>query len=351
MSLGPVMVDLAGIALEPDERELLAHPQVGSVILFSRNYESPAQLSRLAADIHAVRSPPLLVAVDQEGGRVQRFREGFTRLPPLREIGRRYAADAAAGLALARELGWLMAAELRACGVDMSFAPCVDIDYGLSHVIGDRALHGDARAVAELAVAYMLGMRDAGMAATAKHFPGHGAVAADSHVALPIDRREWPDIEADFGPYRRLIANGLPAVMVAHVVFPAVDERPASLSRRWIDGVLRGDLGFQGAVFADDLSMAGAAAFGDILSRAALAREAGCDVLPVCNDRAATLRLLEGLRAPPDPVSRMRLVRLHGREPESPSLAASPRWQSAVAASRELVERPALRLEGEPRPG
>ena len=234
MTLGPVMVDLGGIALEPEERDMLAHPQVGSVILFARNYESPAQLSRLVAEVHAIRSPSLLVAVDQEGGRVQRFRDGFTRLPPLREIGRRYASDHATGLGLARELGWLMAAELRAVGVDMSFAPCVDLDYGVSSVIGDRALHADAGAVGELAVAYMLGMREAGMAATAKHFPGHGAVAADSHVALPVDRREWPDVQADFGPYRRLIANGLPSVMVAHVVFPAVDALPASLSARWV---------------------------------------------------------------------------------------------------------------------
>jgi beta-N-acetylhexosaminidase len=347
MTLGPVMVDVAGIALEPEEREMLGHPQVGSVILFARNYESPDQLSRLVAEIHAVRAPALLVAVDQEGGRVQRFREGFSRLPPPREIGRRYEADPAAGLALARELGWLMAAELRAVGVDMSFAPCVDLDYGLSSVIGDRALHADATAVAELAVAWMLGMREAGMAATAKHFPGHGAVAADSHVALPVDRREWPDIEADFRPYRRLIANGLTSVMAAHVVFPAVDVKPASLSRRWIQGVLRGDLDFQGAVFADDLSMAGAAAFGGIAERANLAREAGCDVLPVCNDRAAALALLDAMRAAPDPVGRMRLARLHGRERGADPLDRDPRWQGAVAAARELVDRPALELEGE----
>ena len=347
MTLGLVMVDVAGIALEPEEREMLAHPQVGSVILFSRNYQDPAQLARLVAEIHAIRAPPLIVAVDQEGGRVQRFRDGFTRLPPLREIGRRYASDRAAGLALARELGWLMAAELRAVGVDLSFAPCVDLDYGVSQVIGDRALHADAAAVAELGVAYMFGMRDAGMAATAKHFPGHGAVVADSHVALPVDRREWPDIEADFSPYRRLIANGLASVMVAHVVFPAVDERPASLSRRWIGEVLRGDLGFQGAVFADDLSMAGAAQSGDIVARASLAREAGCDVLPVCNDRASALRLLDGLRTAPDPVSRLRLVRLHGREAEPSPLHGNPRWQAAVAAARGLIERPALELDGE----
>ncbi len=347
MTLGPVMVDLMGIALEPDERELLVHPQVGSVILFTRNYESPEQLRRLVAEIHAIRTPPLLVAVDHEGGRVQRFQAGFTRLPAMREVGRRHGQGRADGIALARQLGWLMAAELRDVGIDLSFAPCVDIDYGVSHAIGDRALSADAAVVGELGVAYMLGMRDAGMAATAKHFPGHGAVAADSHVALPVDRREWPDIEADLRPYRRLIANGLPAVMVAHVVFPAVDEKPASLSRRWIDGVLRGELGFQGAIFADDLSMKGAAAFGDIATRAGLALAAGCDVLPVCNDRAATLELLDSMRGDPDPVSRMRLVRLHGREPGEPALAADPRWQSAVAAAREITERPALQLEGE----
>jgi len=347
MTLGPVMVDLQGIALEPEERELLRHPLVGSVILFTRNYESPQQTRRLVAEIHAVRSPALLVAVDQEGGRVQRFQAGFTRLPPMREIGRRFTASHADGLALARQLGWLMAAELRAVGVDMSFAPCVDIDYGVSRAIGDRALHGDAAAVGELGVSYLLGMREAGMAATAKHFPGHGAVAADSHVALPVDRREWPDIEADLQPYRRLIANGLPAVMAAHVVFPAIDERPASLSRRCLQGLLRGDLGFQGAIFADDLSMAGAAAFGDITTRAELALAAGCDVLPVCNDRAAVLKLLDTLRVAADPVSRMRMARLHGREGAGLAPESDPRWQLAVAAARECVERPALQLEGD----
>jgi beta-N-acetylhexosaminidase len=341
------MVDLQGVALEPDERELLAHPQVGSVILFTRNYENPEQLRRLVAEIHAIRTPALLVAVDHEGGRVQRFQAGFTRLPPMREVGRRYGASHADGIALARQLGWLMAVELRTVGVDLSFAPCVDIDYGVSRAIGDRALHADATAVGELAVAYMIGMREAGMAATAKHFPGHGAVAADSHVALPVDRRAWPDIEADLRPYRRMMANGLPAVMAAHVVFPEVDDKPASLSRRWIADILRGDLGFQGAVFADDLSMAGAAAFGGITTRAELALAAGCDVLPVCNDRAATLELLDQLRSPVDPVSRLRLARLHGRDGASLSLGSDPRWQAAVAAARECFDRPALQLDGE----
>jgi beta-N-acetylhexosaminidase len=346
MSLGPVMADVAGIALEPQDRELLAHPLIGSVILFTRNYESVEQLTRLVAEIHAIRTPALLVAVDQEGGRVQRFREGFTRLPPAREIGRRYSASAAEGIALARQLAWLMAAELRAAGVDLSFAPCVDLDYGVSQAIGDRALHADARSVGDLAVAWMLGMREAGMEATAKHFPGHGAVAADSHVALPVDRRQWADIEADLTPYRRLMANGLPAVMVAHVVYPEVDPLPASLSPRWINGILRGELGFQGAVFADDLSMAGAASFGDITARSEQALAAGCDVLPVCNDRAAVIRLLDTLRVAVSPVSRMRLARLHGRDGAGRALAQDPRWAAAVAAAHDCAERPALRLEG-----
>ncbi len=347
MTLGPIMLDVAGIALEPDEREFLAHPLIGSVILFTRNYESPEQLARLVAEIHGLRTPALLVAVDQEGGRVQRFQSGFTRLPPLRDIGRRWSAGHAGGTALARELGWLMASELRAVGVDLSFAPCVDLDYGVSRAIGDRALHPEAPVVAGLAVAYMLGMRDAGMAATAKHFPGHGAVAADSHVALPVDRRVWPDIEADLQPYRRMIANGLSSAMVAHVVFPEVDPLPASLSPQWIGGVLRRDLGFQGTVFADDLSMAGAASFGDITARASQALAAGCDVLPVCNDRLGALELLDRLRAPVNPVSRLRLARLHGRDGSGLPLDTDPRWHAAVASARECIERPALRLEGD----
>ncbi|MBM2853481.1 MAG: beta-N-acetylhexosaminidase [Steroidobacteraceae bacterium] len=348
MTLGPVMVDLKGIALEPDERELLGHPLVGSVILFSRNYDNPGQLARLVAEVHAIRSPALLVAVDQEGGRVQRFKEGFTRLPSMRAVGRRHSGERGEGLALARRLGWLMAAELRAVGIDMSFAPCVDLDYGVSQAIGDRALHVDAAAVGELGVAYMLGMREAGMAATAKHFPGHGAVAADSHVSLPVDRRDWTDIGADLLPYRRLIANGLLSVMVAHVVFPEVDAMPASLSPHWIRGVLRGELGFQGAVFADDLSMGGAAAFGDITARAAQARAAGCDVLPVCNDRAAVLQLLGAMKHTIDPVGGLRLARLHGRDGlELQALKSDPRWQEGVTAAQRCLERPELHLEGE----
>jgi beta-N-acetylhexosaminidase len=339
------MVDVAGLELTPEDREVLAHPLVGSVILFTRNYRDGAQLARLVADIHAVRTPALIVAVDQEGGRVQRFRPGFSLLPPPRRIGHEYDLDKKAGLTLARSMGWLMAAELRAHAVDLSFAPCVDLDYGVSEVIGDRAFHAQAGAVADLALAYMKGMQDAGMAATAKHFPGHGAVVADSHQSLPVDRRDWNEISADVLPYRRLIANGLPGIMVAHVLFPAVAPEPASLSRRWIQNALREELRFEGCIFTDDLSMGGAKEFGDVIARASAALVAGCDVLPVCNDRASVVALLDGLEHEIQPSSHLRLVRMRGKAaPEKAALLAGEPWR----ASQELLARsqaaPSLKL-------
>jgi len=348
MSLGPLMIDLAGTQIAAEEYELLRHPLVGGVILFTRNYADPAQLSALTEAIHAARSPPLIVAVDQEGGRVQRFRPGFSRLPPARRIGREFDLDARAGVALARAIGWLMAAELRAHGVDISFAPCVDLDLGLSEVIGARAFHASPDAVSQLALAWMHGMREAGMAATAKHFPGHGAVAADSHLTLPVDRRPAADLAPDLTPYRRLIANGLPAVMVAHVLFPAVDVAPASLSARWIRDVLRGELRFQGVVFTDDLSMGGAAAaYGDVVTRARQALSAGCDMLPVCNNRASVIELLNGLGVDPQPASSLRLVRLHGRSgaPGRAALEASPEWIHARELLAHAAAAPDLTLD------
>jgi beta-N-acetylhexosaminidase len=346
MSLGPLMIDLIGGQVEAAERELLRHPLVGGVILFSRNFSDASQLSALVADIHAARTPALIVAVDHEGGRVQRFREGFSRLPSARRIGQEFDVDARAGVELAQHMGWLMAAELRAHGIDISFAPCVDIDYGVSEVIGDRSFHARPEVVAQLASAYVRGMREAGMAAIAKHFPGHGAVRADSHVLLPIDRRELADMGADLAPYRRLIDNGLPGVMVSHVQFPAVDERPASASARWIRGVLRQELRFQGAVFADDLSMGAAAAGGAVVTRVARAFAAGCDVLPVCNDRAAVIALLEGLRIEPEPASQLRIVRMRGREaPSWHELTVSAAWNHARTLLARCAAPPALTLE------
>ena len=347
MSLGPLMIDLIGTELSAEERELLHHRLIGGVILFTRNYLDPAQLSALVGAIHAERSPPLIVAVDQEGGRVQRFRPGFSQLPPVRRIGHEYDLNPRQGVALARSLGWLMAAELRAHGIDISFAPCVDLDHGVSF-IGDRAFHGSAQAVAQLALGFMQGMREAGMAATAKHFPGHGAVVADSHLTLPVDRRPLTDLSADLAPYRRLIANGLPAVMVAHVLFSAVDPAPASLSARWIRDVLRGELRFQGVVFADDLSMGGAAAaYGDIVTRARQALSAGCDMLPVCNNRAGVIELLDKLDVEPQPASSLRLVRLHGRgaAPARAALEASPQWLNARELLARAAAAPELKLD------
>ncbi|MDE2305792.1 MAG: beta-N-acetylhexosaminidase [Gammaproteobacteria bacterium] len=350
MSLGPLMVDVAGTELTAADREVLGHPLVGSVLLFTRNYRNPAQLAALTASIRALRSPALLIAVDHEGGRVQRFREGFTRLPAARAIGVGYATDRRASLALAHTAGWLMAVELRAAGVDFSFAPCVDLDYGVSEVIGDRAFGRDPDVVAALAGAYAAGMREAGMAATAKHFPGHGAVVADSHVALPVDRRGYADLEADLRPYRVLIEGHLAAVMAAHVVFPQIDDLPASLSHRWISGILRGELGFHGCVFADDLSMAGAAAFGDVVARARLALAAGCDVLPICNDREAVVAVLDRFRPERmNPASQARIMRMRARGEPPPMPADLPRWHEAAASLAALSAAPALTLTGEHR--
>lgn len=350
MSLGPFMVDIAGTELSADDVRVLTHPLVGGVILFARNYADPRQVADLTASIRAVRTPHLLIAVDQEGGRVQRFRDGFTRLPAVRLLGRVYDEDRRDGLALARSVGWLMAAELRAVGVDFSFAPCVDLDYGVSEIIGDRAFHSDPDAVAALAVATLSGMREAGMAAVAKHFPGHGAVVADSHVALPVDRRDYADLEPDIRPYRPLIDNNLAAIMAAHVVFPAVDALPASLSRRWITDILRGELKFHGCVFADDLTMAGAAAFGDVLARAKLAFAAGCDVLPICNDRHSVELVLDRFGTDVgSAAAQARLVRMRARGEAAADLRSSRQWQETAAriASLSTPPPPLVLTEGE----
>ena len=334
MSLGPVMLDVEGLALSAVERERLRHPLVGGVILFARNYQSPEQVEALVREIHGLRTPRLLVAVDHEGGRVQRFRDGFTGLPAIRRLGHIYDENPRRALRLAETSGWLMATELRAVGVDFSFAPVLDLDRGVSQVIGDRAFHSRPEAVADLAHAYMRGMHQAGMAATGKHFPGHGAVAADSHVALPVDERELVDIMAeDVVPFERMIHYGLEGIMPAHVIFPRVDAQPAGFSRTWIRKILRGQLEFQGVVFSDDLSMEGAKGAGDVVARAKLALSAGCDMVLVCNDPAAADQVLTGLGTYDDPVSHLRLVRMHGREnPTREQLAQDQAYRDAVRA-------------------
>jgi len=346
VTLGPLMVDVAGHELTAEDRRVLSHPLVGSVILFTRNYDNPVQLEALVRAIRAVRTPPLLVTVDHEGGRVQRFRSGFTELPPQRAIGHVYDLNPEAGRRLAWQSGWLLAAELRAVGIDLSFAPCVDLDYGVSEVIGDRAYHRDPEVVGRLAVSCMQGMRAAGMAATAKHFPGHGAVVADSHKTLPVDRRPLAELQGELLPYRQLIANGLASLMVAHVLFPEVDEAPAGFSRRWIQQELRWGLGFTGAVFSDDLSMGGAAFAGSLTDRARRALAAGCDVLSLCNDRPGVLAVLDELGGESDPLSQVRLARLHGRTmPGRFELQQTARWLECRAAVDHCRDTPQLSLD------
>lgn len=340
------MLDVAGPELEPADRDLLAHPAVGGVILFSRNYEDPAQLAGLTASIHALRTPHLLVAVDHEGGRVQRFREGFTRLPRAAALGAAYDRDEPRGLTLAAEAGWLMAAELRACGVDMSFAPVLDLDRECGTVIGERALHRRPDAVTALARAYVRGMRDAGMAAVGKHFPGHGGVVEDSHDTLPVDRRDLVTFRLeDLVPFARLAAEGLAGIMTAHLSVPAVDARPVTFSQRWLDGVLRRELGYKGAIFSDDLSMHGAAGEGTPADRARAALAAGCDMVLVCNDREAAAVAVEGVPRGGNAVRASRLARFHARTaPDRSALEANPRHGAVRSALQALEAAPELDL-------
>jgi beta-N-acetylhexosaminidase len=289
MSYGPLMIDVAGTVMTAAERARLRHPLVGGVILFARNYADRAQLAALCADIHAARTPRLLIAIDHEGGRVQRCRAGFTRVPAMRRLGEWWDRAPAAATAAARAIGFTLAAELRACGVDLSFTPVLDLDYGVSSVIGDRAFHRDPQAVVQLAGALIDGLHAAGMACCGKHFPGHGHVAADSHLAIPVDERSLDELADDLLPYRQL---KLDAVMPAHVIFPQVDSRPAGFSPVWIDR-LRREFGHAGVIFSDDLSMEGASVAGDIVGRAQAAWDAGCDMLPVCNKPETVVELLE----------------------------------------------------------
>ncbi|MGH8195452.1 MAG: beta-N-acetylhexosaminidase [Woeseiaceae bacterium] len=346
MALGPVMLDIEGLSLTPADRALLAEPAVGGVILFSRNYASPAQLADLVAATRAIRTPPLLIAVDHEGGRVQRFRDGFSAIPAMRRLGHHYDHEPLDALALARTAGWLVASELRASGIDLAFTPCIDLDWGVSEIIGDRAFHRRPDPVAELAAAYCRGLKSVGMVAIGKHFPGHGAVVADSHKQLPVDRREFGELLDDMRPYEKLIANRLLAgVMVAHVVYSEMDPLPAGFSGYWIQSQLRSQLGFDGAVFCDDLSMKATAEFGSLPQRARLALEAGCDMVPICNDRPAARATVAALRDYSNPLSLVRLARLHGTGTQlRESLLASDEWQAAAERIGRWWERPSLEL-------
>ncbi len=348
MALGPLILDLDGERLSADEKDLLGHPVVGGVILFARNYAEPEQLAALCAEIHALRQPRLLIGVDHEGGRVQRFRAGFTELPVARALGEIYANNAREAVHLAGQCGWLMAAELRACGVDFSFAPVLDLYDERSRVINDRAFDPEPVVVAQLAQAYSRGMRGAGMAAVGKHFPGHGLVSADSHCELPRDERDYADIEThDLVPFRVMIDAGIEALMPAHILYPKVDELPVGYSSVWLGEILRSGCGFQGAIFSDDLSMVGATLSDTApLARAERALAAGCDACLVCNDRAAATAIVDGLSLTATPLRQVRLMRLHGRGAGGArhELQSDERWRAAHAAVAQLTATPRLAL-------
>jgi len=348
MSLGPVMLDLLGVEITQQESEILQHPLVGGVILFTRNFESVEQLQALIQALHQLRTPRLLIAVDHEGGRVQRFREGFTTLPASANFGELYTRDPHRGRRMVELAGWLMAAELRAFGVDFSFAPVLDVDHGISEVIGDRAFHRDPGVVAELARYYIKGMFEAGMAATGKHFPGHGAVEADSHVATPVDEREYNEIYAqDILPFKRLVHHGLAAVMPAHVIYPKVDARPAGFSQFWLKDVLRRRLAFEGVIFSDDLNMKGASTISEnYVERADAALEAGCDMVLICNNPSGAMEVLDGLGDLNDPVAHLRLARMHGRHDMSrQQLHQLGKWKDASALLTRYQDDPDMQLE------
>ncbi len=326
------MLDVEGLILAQHEQEKINHPNTGAVILFARNYQDPEQITELINSIRAARRGDILIAVDQEGGRVQRFRDGFTRLPP--------AASYALAPELAEPAGWLMAAELLAVGVDFSFAPVLDIDCGVSQIIGNRSFSMDTELATRLAGLFRKGMNAAGMAATGKHFPGHGAVALDSHLTLPTDERDLDSLRAkDLLPFKQLIEEGLEGIMPAHVVYSNIDANPAGFSPFWIQQILRRELHFNGVVFSDDLSMEGAASVGDFSERARRAQQAGCDMLLVCNNPGAAEQVLDTLPINDDPVRERRLRRMQGRPlMNRAALFNSEQWQHCAALINRHVQ-------------
>ena len=314
MPPGRVMVDLDGTELSARDRRRLQHPACAGVILFARNYHSPEQLRVLCDQIKAVREPSLLIAVDHEGGRVQRFRKGFSPVPAMRTIGALWDRDRNRALDIAHDAGHVIGSELGACGIDFSFAPVLDVDHGCSTVIGDRAFHSTSEAVIELAHAFIAGLNKCGMIAVGKHFPGHGGVAADTHHDIAVDHREFAEIERDdLPPFAALCRGSLGGVMPAHVVYEKVDAQPAGFSRFWLQKILRNRLGFEGIVFSDDLSMHGASIAGNAPARASAAFAAGCDIALVCNAPADADAVLDATRQPGSTLDAARVLALHRR--------------------------------------
>ena len=331
--MGPLMIDLESTVMNARERQLLMNPAVAGVILFTRNYESPEQLAALTQSIRAARSSKLLIAVDHEGGRVQRFRSGFSAIPAAGALGRLYDEDKPRALKAAEYAGWLMASELRAVGIDFSFAPVLDLDVGISDVIGDRAFHSTADGITQLSLRFVYGMKQAGMIAVAKHFPGHGSVKADSHVAYPIDQRSLVDLQLnDLLPFQRHIQNHIAAIMPAHVIYPQVDVLPAGFSAVWIQQILRQQMGFAGAVISDDISMQAADVVGDYSQRVATALNAGCDLILLCNHPEDAQRVCEQYRdieIAPDALARRIHLYAHNQVEDLEALHLTDEWQAA----------------------
>ncbi|MBE9564508.1 MAG: beta-N-acetylhexosaminidase [Proteobacteria bacterium] len=347
MSLGPLMVDLEGTAISEIEKTLLLRPEVGGVILFTRNFESVEQITALVEAIHDLRSPRLLVAVDHEGGRVQRFHDGFSRIPAAAIYAKVANNNLEQSRALAEKSGWLMAVELRACGIDFSFAPVLDLAHGLSGVIGDRAFHNKPDKVATLAYAFMHGMNQAGMQAVGKHFPGHGGVVEDSHVAMPVDHRSLDELlHSDIVPFQSMIDNKLAAIMPAHVIYDKVDNKPAGYSSFWIEEILRKRFGFQGVIFSDDLSMEAAGIAGGFGERADAALKAGCDMALVCNHLDGAIEAADYIKGYSDPTSQLRLVRMHGEHDINwQQLKANKHWQQISSQIAALNDSPELEMD------
>lgn len=325
LPFGPVMIDVVGKSLSSYDKEKIQHPNTGAVILFSRNFENAEQVSELINTIRDTRNGAILIAVDQEGGRVQRFQHDFTRLPA--------AACFEHSPNSAEQAGWLMASELLAIGVDFSFAPVLDVDCGISEIIGNRSFSNNEQTAAQIAGLFAKGMKSAGMSATGKHFPGHGAVALDSHLTLPVDDRELNEIRnKDLYPFKQLIKQGLEAIMPAHVVYSKVDDLPAGFSKFWIQTILRQELSFDGVIFSDDLSMEGAASIGDYPQRAKLALQAGCDMILVCNNPQAADQVLESVPITEQPIRQQRLLTMQGKPLFNRNqLMQSSQWQQFSA--------------------
>ena len=336
MSLGPIMCDIAGTELTIDDKRRLQHPMIGGVILFARNYSSLQQLTDLTTEIHALRIPSLLVAVDHEGGRVQRFKNDFTRLPAMRELGKIWDEHPISAHRLAQLTGYVLAAELRACGIDLSFTPVLDIDYQQSRVIGNRAFHRKPQAIGELAHSLMKGLKLGGMEAIGKHFPGHGYIQEDSHIEMPVDKRNYADIKMDdLIPFREMIKHGLAGIMPAHVIYPKIDSQPAGFSTVWLQKILRSELEFDGCIFSDDLSLEGAVVAGNIVQRAEIAFNAGCDMVLVCNDPNAADKLLAELQWKIPAASLARLNRMRGH-PDPDSVAKLHENSSFIQSAQEV---------------